>query len=175
MNLLGIGRDRTAPRLLGPAHRYAHTMTCNCEGWTSGELLTNYRITMNRTHCSQVRIREVDPPAGGGNTMKNTIRMGLVGLVAGTGVLLAAVPAHAGTKTWNYTVTCTEGTVFTRGTATYDVTHAVWRGVTYYSKIFPSSSSTPRVTTWYTSYVFTNRAAISAPSSVTGTAYNCAD
>lgn len=105
--------------------------------------------------------------------MRNLTRAGLIGLIAAFSVLIAGSPAHAGSKTWNYTVTCTEGTVFTRGTAAFDVTHAVWRSANYYSKIFFSTNSTPRSTTWYTGYVFTNKAAISAPGTVSSTAYNC--
>lgn len=107
-------------------------------------------------------------------TMKKTMIAALVAVAAVGGSLLAAAPASAASRDFGY-ISCPAGSVFTRATANYDVTHTVFRDATVQKKTFPSTSATSRSTTFYSSLPVSTRSSITNPGTISSATANCAD
>ena len=87
---------------------------------------------------------------------------------------LSQLPASAGSATFG-AFSCAGGSVFTRATANYDITHSVWRDTAHYSSVDRSTSATPRPSTWYSGIAVTTRASIVNPDVLKNPQRNCAD
>lgn len=68
---------------------------------------------------------------------------------------------------------CSQGSLFTRATANYDVTHTVFKGGVRYNMVFTSSAPKERSTTYYTGIYVMDSGTISNGGTISYAIRNC--